>query len=1345
MSYEYQYVKFTSTNPVVLSGDGYDTGADYSLSDGADLKGNYTVPASSVFYSEKFFTISSEFDTGVPINDWRSGTFGLGLKFKKSSAPSNRIYFFKNNLGDSAITETLLYWDTDGQLYFDDRSFGLVTLNDWQEIDGTDTKTTAELLSFDNYNSICYVENSSGNGFITLNGYINTNDQTLNPLWPSNSSLNWTIDTTESIDLFNVVLWESAVSNATLIAYNDAGATESGGITFPDGSTDTEFILSTQVDDLGYGSSGRTIFNKNVEIKDIRYQIGNDGLQNIQNCRINFDNVDSFYHQMRELNGSDFWVGLKADVYWASGRVPSLVFGDDGIYDDGAVFSFYDGKNTVTGNELATSGGVTFNGKLVALESGARLFLDDVFNKKINKNTSCAFWFNPSQEWVDNDGIFGFSSPSGNAYFWSRVDYDTTVSSPPNSTSIRVWTNSSGSGSGAHEKFYPSSGVSAGNWYYVLITNEGTNGNVDLNGYTATAIQNYSYGNNRSGSQLYLTSDFGACQFYGLTFWDGDPVYSDLQANYPTNSPRWAKDGETVVSFTPSTSYPLTDSIKKEFSGFIESASMNTKKTSLSLVSQEKQDSFYVGTIQSGNGADGSRAKISPIVVGDMTDDEAYVPLVLNNNLYTVPQGVCSDVDLSEAPTPFVYDDESELYHEVINEQTFVDNRKIVFYDSTVSDFSQRIGEYISMDGNKEAETVQRSADGEIMAKFSDNEAMTLLGNTYGESDYRTYIQDFNVTREEGTRNYDGLTDFSEVDTPIAINPMSADIYKALAKIKVSIYPTGIRNVPDADFAYHESTIDPLLTYIRYNLDNTWEDHDVTTYECRGLDPINTDSSGLMECIGQYKGVLDYRNFNSTAYPYPIANDSTNPNYLQFSPSHGTWDIQGGTTVYSGPNKSSWYALNYQNFATQRLTFDWSPFKFTGDITGCNFHYMGGVQYYFKLENYTGTVYADYPSPAVQMFFTDKDSVEQRTDLWEKRIETVSGVEDYSNHLKVQANYQPFFNTVDDFKNANFSLRYTGWSYVEPSTSSITLNTGAGTWSGTPDYQNGSYGRHNFFLEGLRFDLDVSALVESKYWCFKGKTGTDLNLLAGLNQLASRYTNGTVTARDLFRNSYKISGAHTGEPIYYRDLLSKIANEFKVIITDDNGTSELISKGQAGVSWTFDESNVFAPFGDNITYGETPSTEIYNKIVVRYAKNHMTDSYGKTLEITKDSSTFTTNIVKDASYNATVTSIQSQLSNADAFLTKINVTEKVLTIDLDWVRDDNTAIALAYWNARNYSRQRSKVSINVGKRYFLNGKLGDGVRLDLPQLPLFYQSVMQVTKIVNKSNKTFTVELEEYL
>ena len=136
---------------------------------------------------------------------------------------------------------------------------------------------------------------------------------------------------------------------------------------------------------------------------------------------------------------------------------------------------------------------------------------------------------------------------------------------------------------------------------------------------------------------------------------------------------------------------------------------------------------------------------------------------------------------------------------------------------------------------------------------------------------------------------------------------------------------------------------------------------------------------------------------------------------------------------------------------------------------------------------------------------------------------------------------------------------------------------------------------------------------------------------------------------------------------------------------------------------------------------------------------------GKTLEITKDSSTFTTNIVKDANYNATVTSIQSQLSNADAFLSKINVTEKVLTIDLDWVRDDNTAIALAYWNARNYSRQRSKVTINVGKRYFLNGKLGDGVRLDLPQLPLFYQSVMQVTKIVNKSNKTFTVELEEYL
>lgn len=228
-------VAYPQTTPPDKTEEGYDAGAYYSLSDGSDLKGNYTVPASSVVYNEKFFTITSEFNTGVPINDVRgsggSGPFAIALKFKKATPPMTRIYFFKNNLGGSSISETLFYWDTDGELYFKDRNFATHHLVNWIKIGGSDTKTTSELLSLADYNSIIFYQNSAGNGRLCLNGYRSSDATNINPTYLSSSGLNWTIDTSESIGIFNVVYYNTTVSDAVLLNYSNS---ESGsGIFLP--------------------------------------------------------------------------------------------------------------------------------------------------------------------------------------------------------------------------------------------------------------------------------------------------------------------------------------------------------------------------------------------------------------------------------------------------------------------------------------------------------------------------------------------------------------------------------------------------------------------------------------------------------------------------------------------------------------------------------------------------------------------------------------------------------------------------------------------------------------------------------------------------------------------------------------------------------------------------------------------------------------------------------------------------------------------------------------------------------------------------------------------------------
>lgn len=896
-------------------------------------------------------------------------------------------------------------------------------------------------------------------------------------------------------------------------------------IRFPDNTTGTEFILSTQQPDLGYGSADRKIFNKGLSISPINYQIDKTGLQKVQNCSISFSNVENFYHQMRELNGADFWIGLGVDVYWANGRVPTLA---------------YDGAD-------------------------------------------------------------------------------------------------------------------------------------------------------------------------------------------------WKEDGETLVSFTPTTSYPLTDSIKKEFSGFVSGGSSRFDTTNLQLVSQEKQDSYLIGTINSARGADSSQAKITPILIGDLTDDGAYVPLVLNNNLYNVPSGLCSDIDLSEQPTIYVYDDEAERYHVVNNKQVFLDNRTVSFYDASVSDTVVASGAQVNIDGKKDENTFYRTEDGEAVYRFSNNINLIPLENILGGySDYRAYIQNYTKTYQEGTRNYDKTTSFSDTGEK-TVNPLDSDIISAKALMTVSYYPEKILNV----FDNYVTSSDTFLPKPRVSGGSVVAQSVINT-NMEGTGP-QPNASAKMECAGSAKGVIDFRDFSKTNYPHHDVTKSDNTTYLQFSPSHGPWNNNVKQSDFFG----LWEWYNYKNFGYQMLKFEWSEFKFSGDIKSAKFYYNGGMGGHVKLNEVS---ILDPVEDSTTLSWGINFSHKNKNDI---TLNSEIAGDTYNNwgesfdssiarEIKYSLDVSNSFDTLEDFKNSEPRIVFGGDSMLEP-------NKDKWESFGVADYEDGEFFKPRFFMDGVKFDIDVSAIVESKYWCFKGKTGSSVNLGAGLQQLADRYTNSNVTVRNESDKliNWEIAGAHIKSAVYYRDLLSKISDEFRVFITDNNGSQEVVAMGSDfDTTTTINESNILAPFNKNITYSETSSSEIYNKIVVRYAINHMTGNYTKTLEIT--SSGHTLNTEASATATAPLESYQSELLKADSFLSKINISEKTKRVDLDWVRDDFTAIRIAGWWCKNASRQRAIVSATVSKRLFLDSKIGDSVKLDLPELPIFYKAPMQIKKIKNQGTK-YELELEEYV
>lgn len=201
---------------IVIVVDGYDDGATYSLDDGVDIKENYTVPPSSVVYDGKTFTISSDFDTGVPLSDivggLGNGPATLGVK-AKLGLPSTGNVFVLIDTGSFVV-----FLDEAGDIKLT-AGGSTNTVSTWTPISGSGTKTTSEILDISGGLNVFGVHLRDSGYNIFLNGYSSNLSGAYSSLPVSG---NWLIKTNDSVELSNVVYWNSNVSNSVLIAYANA-------------------------------------------------------------------------------------------------------------------------------------------------------------------------------------------------------------------------------------------------------------------------------------------------------------------------------------------------------------------------------------------------------------------------------------------------------------------------------------------------------------------------------------------------------------------------------------------------------------------------------------------------------------------------------------------------------------------------------------------------------------------------------------------------------------------------------------------------------------------------------------------------------------------------------------------------------------------------------------------------------------------------------------------------------------------------------------------------------------------------------------------------------------------
>lgn len=156
--------------------------------------------------------------------------------------------------------------------------------------------------------------------------------------------------------------------------------------------------------------------------------------------------------------------------------------------------------------------------------------------------------------------------------------------------------------------------------------------------------------------------------FYGarVRLWMANGFVAGLK----WNGVNWI-DFDGNISATPAnpSSYYSTDYSKLLFDGKINDIKFSMKETSFSVTGKSKERDKLIGTLVDVNAQDKNKAEIIPIQYGDMTDENALTPVILNEEQKNLPKVIVDNQALGSQPELFVYDKSTEKYFSVISTQ----------------------------------------------------------------------------------------------------------------------------------------------------------------------------------------------------------------------------------------------------------------------------------------------------------------------------------------------------------------------------------------------------------------------------------------------------------------------------------------------------------------------------------------------------------------------------------------------------------------------------------------------------------------------------------------------------
>ena len=829
---------------------------------------------------------------------------------------------------------------------------------------------------------------------------------------------------------------------------------------------------------------------------------------------------------------------------------------------------------------------------------------------------------------------------------------------------------------------------------------------------------------------------------YRVRLWATDCLVPGLVANLASPTGWVDFDGNNII-FTPTQAYTKTDSTYLLFDGVIGDISSGLNRT---IFNAEADNILRGKTI--GNLVLGRENKIAPILIGDMTDDNAFIPAVFPNDTNTPSALICADgVNVDGL---YLYSSSAERYWKAEGNPVQANGVLYGMDTGASGTLTASIGGTGGGDSSQDVARGQAIEDGQPFFY-----AFGSAGSTGFEVSSECGKKDANKSR---------VYDLNGTGLALPYSQGQLDATYAAKAIEVSrgVYDTtaSVRNAGASWISYVTPrsaffTIAGELKPLSIALQNGYDIQEFPETQ-RAFYSVVANASGpfMSPPLSATYSYIGYNPTTQTAQPAPVSVSGDWRNFL----ARTTIGFHSNPLILSVQSHPDWNNTAIKTCASMfatKMSITWEAVGFNGVVSSCSIlSYTRALQVAFPVAGlsagaaslselsygnapsfyalqmsagYGGTtfppsanrmvqgIWAVYKDNTIVTLTQDQDALTEA-----ERITQSHTLTDKITSARVPANLE-----VSDLANTFLVGRGVGWRYPYPDSGTGDNNLSLGRTFSQQTYYELHYLRQFF-----------KARVEAKEGQIfsRGKTHTGGATLSQAITLL-----GVANSVDASFSGAFASGILIDSPKPLVEVLRSIVvertNGFAIA---DRNLFKVGLLGSGAVAKTFDASNILLA-GDNlpdIDWSTTPKRELVTKVQVRYRRDHSRSTYARSIVLAPSGAT--------ASHaNVSTPSVSSVISGL--FLTYNKIGEgKTLTYDCDFIRDDDSAVRLATYLGAQLSQPRYSVTLKTHLKEVVNLAFGAKVKIELQSLPTRLASADFVVTGLNFNSSTeVSVTLQE--